>query len=82
MLFLQGSRDKLADLHVLEPLVTKIGARATLKLLLEADHSFHVGARTGRKDVDVRAEMLDALAGWIDTVIHDLETNTNASIAT
>src|SRR5919112_98651 len=43
MIFLQGSRDKLADLHVLEPLVVKLGARATLKLLLDADHSFHVG---------------------------------------
>lgn len=47
MLFLQGSRDRLADLQVLQPLVMKLGARATLKLLLDADHSFHVGARTG-----------------------------------
>jgi hypothetical protein len=43
MIFLQGSRDKLADLHVLEPLVMKLGGRATLNLLLDADHSFHVG---------------------------------------
>jgi hypothetical protein len=43
MLFLQGSRDRLADLQVLQPLVMKLGARATLKLLLDADHSFHVG---------------------------------------
>ena len=69
MIFLQGSRDKLAELHVLEPLVMKLGARATLKLLLDADHSFHVGARTGRKDADVRAEMLDVLARWIEKVL-------------
>jgi uncharacterized protein len=69
MLFLQGSRDRLADLQVLQPLVIKLGARATLKLLLDADHSFHVGARTGRKDADVRAEMLDVLARWIDMVL-------------
>jgi uncharacterized protein len=69
MLFLQGSRDRLADLHVLQPLVIKLGASATLKLLLDADHSFHVGARTGRKDADVRAEMLDVLARWIDMVL-------------
>ena len=73
MIFLQGSRDKLADLHVLEPLVMKLGARATLKLLLHADHSFHVGARTGRKDADVRAEMLDELTGWIEKVLKSPE---------
>jgi len=59
----------VADLHVVEPLVMKLGARATLKLLLDADHSFHVGARTGRKDADVRAEMLDVLARWIEKVV-------------
>jgi hypothetical protein len=48
--------------------VEGLGARATLKLFPDADHSFHVPARTGRKDADVRAEMLDALARWIDRV--------------
>ena len=65
MLFLQGTRDELADLQLLQPLVERLGARATLKLFADADHSFHVPARTGRKDAEVRAEMLDALAGWI-----------------
>jgi hypothetical protein len=41
-----------------------------LKLFLEADHSFHVGVRTGRDDADVQAEMLDALAGWIEKVLN------------
>ncbi|HTZ78186.1 MAG TPA: alpha/beta family hydrolase [Stellaceae bacterium] len=69
MLFLQGTRDALADLPLLQPLVQQLGKRATLHLVQEADHSFHVPARTGRKDADVRRDMLDALARWIDAVI-------------
>jgi len=69
MLFMQGNRDEFADLELLQPLVKQLGARATLKLFPDADHSFHVPARTGRKDTDVRAEMLDVLVGWIDMII-------------
>jgi predicted alpha/beta-hydrolase family hydrolase len=69
MLFLQGTRDALAMLDELEPLCTALGPRATLMLYADADHSFHVPARTGRKDAQVRAEMLDALAAWTDRVI-------------
>ena len=69
MLFLQGTRDQLADLLYLRPLVTRLGAHATLQLFADADHSFHVPARTGRKDADVRAELLDALAAWIAEVV-------------
>jgi len=69
-LFMQGSRDQLADPELLQPLVKQLGARATLKLFPDADHSFHVPARTGRKDTDVRAEMLDVLAGWINMVVN------------
>ena len=64
MLFLQGTRDELASLELLEPVVAKLGERATLRLFDDADHSFHVPARTGRKDAEVRADMLDALASW------------------
>jgi len=70
MLFLQGTRDELADLDLLRPVIDRLGARATLKLLQDADHSFHVPARTGRKDAEVRAEMLDALAAWTEQAIH------------
>ena len=70
MLFLQGTRDELAKLQLLRPLIKRLGARATLKLLQHADHSFHIPARTGRKDPEVRAEMLDALAAWIEKAIH------------
>jgi uncharacterized protein len=69
MLFLQGTRDALAALDLLEPVCAALGQRATLKLVADADHSFHVPARSGRKDAQVRGEMLDALAAWIDGVI-------------
>jgi hypothetical protein len=66
-LFLQGTRDALATTQFLESLVQRLGKRATLKLFQDADHSFHVPAKTGRQDAMVRAEMLDQLAAWVDT---------------
>jgi uncharacterized protein len=68
MLFLQGTRDALAALEQLEPLCKALGRRATLHLFADADHSFHVPARTGRTDAEVRNDMLDTLAQWIDHV--------------
>ena len=68
MLFLQGTRDTLAALDLLEPLCKKLGRRATLKLFADADHSFRVPARTGRKDAQVLGDVLDALAAWLDGV--------------
>ena len=65
MLFLQGTRDSLADMSVLRPLLAKLGTHATLKLIDEADHSFHVPARTGRKDEEILADVLDAAAIWM-----------------
>jgi uncharacterized protein len=69
MLFLQGARDPLADAECLASVSKRLGGRASLRLFADADHSFHVPARTGRKDADVRSEMLDALADWIGEVI-------------
>lgn len=66
MLFLQGTRDTLADLDHLRPLREELGERATLQVVPDADHSFHVPARSGRTDARVRAEILDALCAWID----------------
>jgi len=65
MLFLQGTRDDLATLELLQPVVQRLGARATLKLLQDADHSFHVRASSGRRDPDVRQEAVLALLDWI-----------------
>jgi predicted alpha/beta-hydrolase family hydrolase len=69
MLFLQGTRDALADVHLMQRLAHQLGPRATLKVLSDANHSFHVPARGGRKDVEVRAEVLDALMAWVKTVV-------------
>ncbi len=68
MLFLQGTSDKLAELDQLNPVCKSLGTRATLKLFADADHSFHVPARTGRKDAEVLADVLDTLAAWIEGV--------------
>lgn len=65
MLFLQGTRDELARLEFLQPLVKRLGPRATLQLFQDADHSFHVPARSGRKDAEVMDEVLDTLAKWV-----------------
>src|SRR5881409_2104014 len=64
LLFLQGTRDEFAKLQLLEPLCKKL-SRATLTLFRDADHSFHVPARSGRKDSEVRVELLDVVASWI-----------------
>jgi hypothetical protein len=64
MLFLQGNKDKLADLTLLEPLLQKLGPGASFHIVADADHSFHVPARSGRRDADVMAEILDMVAGW------------------
>src|SRR5262249_61933795 len=65
MLFLQGSRDKLAELGLLSRLIERLGERASLQLIQDADHSFRVPARAGRNDADVKRDMMDALAAWI-----------------
>ncbi|HZZ87583.1 MAG TPA: alpha/beta family hydrolase [Caulobacteraceae bacterium] len=65
MLFLQGTKDTLAELDLLQPMVAGLGERATLALFDDADHAFHVPARTGRKDAEVLAAMLDIAAGWM-----------------
>jgi hypothetical protein len=73
ILFLQGTRDTLASLDQIEPLCKKLGGRATLELFADADHSFHVPARTGRNDAQVLGDVIDAFAAWLDSVIAPLE---------
>ena len=65
MLFLQGTRDDLAELALIEQVAGELGQRAELRLFADADHSFHVPARSGRKDEQVRDELLDAMAAWM-----------------
>jgi len=65
MLFLSGTNDALADLKLLKKVVAGLGRRATLELAEHADHSFHVPARTGLRDADVLASLLDAARAWM-----------------
>jgi uncharacterized protein len=65
MLFVQGTKDTLADLDLLRGVVAGFGARASLELLDDVDHAFHVPARTGRKDTEVMAGALDVVAAWM-----------------
>jgi predicted alpha/beta-hydrolase family hydrolase len=70
MWFWQGTRDELADFALVTALVEQLAPRATLEVAPEADHSFHVPARSGRKDADVLNDGLDALVRWIDQLPH------------
>ena len=65
MLFLQGTRDTLAELPLLRPIVDKLGERAALVTFDQADHSFHVPARSGRTDREILDALLDAMASWM-----------------
>ncbi len=65
MLFLQGTRDALADLPLLKGVTKKLGKRATLVLANDADHSFHVPKSSGRTDDEVLGTLLDAARDWM-----------------
>jgi uncharacterized protein len=67
LLFLQGTRDALAERVRMEALVGRLGAHATLSPVEDADHSFHVRARTGRNDAQVRSALLQVLVAWMDS---------------
>jgi len=67
MLFLSGSKDALAELPLLQETVASLGPRATIDLIPDADHGFHVPARTGRKDPEVLASALAVAARWMKT---------------
>jgi predicted alpha/beta-hydrolase family hydrolase len=69
MLFVQGTRDALAQRSLLEPLLSHLGARASVEWVAEADHAFHVPAKSGRTDPEVRAALLLALTAWIDSLL-------------
>jgi uncharacterized protein len=67
-LFLQGSRDNLAELSLLEPVVKSLGPSASLHRVEAADHSFHVPVRSGRNDREVMNEILDAFVVWAGAI--------------
>jgi predicted alpha/beta-hydrolase family hydrolase len=67
MLFLQGTRDPLAEMTLLAATVRRLGDMATLIPIDGADHSFHVLARSGRTDAQVLADALDVLVAWMES---------------
>src|SRR2546427_11959562 len=68
MLFLQGTRDALADLKLLRPVCRKLGSWATLHVIEMADHSFHVLKKSGRSDPEVLRELAEKAASWADGI--------------
>jgi len=69
LLFLQGTRDAFADLALLQGVIAQLGNAATLSLIADADHSYHVPARSGRNDGQVRVALAATLAAWIDEIM-------------
>jgi uncharacterized protein len=70
MLFLQGTRDTLADLTLLRPVCEKLVSRATLHIIPEADHSFHVLKKAGKTDAEVMTELAQTTAVWANKLEH------------
>jgi predicted alpha/beta-hydrolase family hydrolase len=68
LLFVQGTGDALAQRELLDALMTRLGARASLRLIEHADHSFHVPARSGN-DAAVRSALLRVVAGWMESLL-------------
>jgi len=68
MLFVQGSRDELADVALVTALADRLGPRATLAMFDDADHGFHVRARSGSNDAEVLEHLLDTVVEWMARV--------------
>jgi uncharacterized protein len=71
MLFLQGTRDALAQPDMIGQVIAELGDRATMKSFAGADHSFHVPKRSGRTDELVLAELCNTVAEWVETTLSD-----------
>jgi predicted alpha/beta-hydrolase family hydrolase len=74
MLFVQGTRDALAEASLIQQVASDVGRQASLIWIAAADHSFHVPARSGRTDAQARAELLDVLVEWMDRVVAAQDT--------
>ncbi len=68
ILFLQGSRDKLGEPPLIRAVNQKLGARATLHVIEAADHSFHVPAKSGRKDDEAISEIVGVMTDWVNDI--------------
>ena len=70
MLFIQGTRDSLADLELIKEVEGRLGSKALLHIVDGGDHSFHVPKRTGKSDAQVLAEIAGVVADWISSAGH------------
>jgi len=70
MLFLQGTRDTLADLTLLKPICEELGARATLHIIDTGDHSFHMLKKSGKTDADALRELAQTTASWQTSMLN------------
>ena len=77
MLFVQGTRDALADASLIQQVASDVGRQASLTWIAAADHSFHVPTRSGRTDAQVKIELLDILVGWMDRVAATQDTRSS-----
>ena len=68
MLFLQGTRDALADLTLLRPIIQSLGSKATLVEIEGGDHSFHVPVRSGKNEAETMSQMADAAGAWFKSI--------------
>jgi uncharacterized protein len=68
MLFLQGTRDNLADLTLLKPVCAKLGSLSTLHIIENADHSFHMPKTSGKTDADVLRELAETTVSWAQQI--------------
>ena len=69
LLFVQGTRDKLANLDLLQPVIDDLGARATLHIVDQGDHSLGVPKRSGRSEAEVLGEVADVVSDWVDNQV-------------
>ena len=77
-LFLQGTRDELADLKLLRPVCAKLGPRVTLHIIETADHSFHVLKKSGRSDAEVLRELAETTVLWAEGIERKQSTPQNS----
>jgi hypothetical protein len=69
MLFLQGTRDDLADLELMRQVCRRLGGRATLHEVAQADHSFRLPKQADRDSAQVMAELAATIGEWVERVV-------------
>ena len=69
LLFVQGTRDALAEVQLIHRVIQPLADRASLTMIEGADHAFHVPARSGKADADVLRAIGDAIDTWVTSAL-------------